>query len=223
VIVGFNAGEVRSLPIFLPPLPASAAEYSARVRHLYRDLADRYLQHYPATNIRESALAAARDAFYGWSAERLARAQTQLGQPAYLYFFDHEYPAAVARGLAAFHGSELPYEFGLIGSPAALPRNWPQPPDDSQERALAATIMGYLTSFARQGGPTAAAQPEWAPYGEQGSFLHLRERAYPGKQLLPGTFALHEEVIARRRAAGNQNWFINVGLASPEVPPPAAS
>ncbi len=95
------------------------AEYEERVRGIYGDLADRYLALYPATDIKESALAAARDAFYGWSAERLARAQTKLGQPAFLYFFDHEYPAAVARNLAAFHGSELPYEFGLIGSAVA--------------------------------------------------------------------------------------------------------
>jgi para-nitrobenzyl esterase len=222
MIVGFNAGEIRSLPIFLPPLPTSAAAYEARVRSLYRDLADRYLQFYPGTDIEESALAAARDAFYGWSAERLARAQSRLGHPAYLYFFAHEYPQAVARQLTAFHGSELPYEFGLIGSRASLPRNWPAPPDDAPERALSAAIMGYFTSFARHGTPAVPGQPHWAPYGTQGSFLHVRDRAYAASNLLPGRFDLHEEVVARRRAAGHQNWYLNVGLASPEVPPPAA-
>ena len=223
MIVGFNAGEIRSLPIFLPPLPTTLAGYEERVRSLYRDLADRYLQFYPGTDIEESALAAARDAFYGWSAERLARAQGELGQPAYLYFFAHEYPEAVARHLAAFHGSELPYEFGLIGSSAALPRNWPAPPNDARERALSAAIMDYFTAFARHGTPDAPGHPPWAPYGTHGSFLHVRDRAYAATDLLPGRFALHEEVVARRRAAGTQNWYLNVGLASPAVPPPAAS
>ena len=220
MIVGFNAGEIRSLRVFLPPLPGSASEYEARVRNIYRDLAERYLQLYPGTDIEESALAAARDAFYGWSAERLARAQTTLGLPAYLYFFEHDYPEAVARHLEAFHGSELPYEFGLIGAAQRLPPNWPPPPDDARERALCEALMSYFTSFARDGTLTAPGNPQWQPYGERGAFLHVRDRAYSSSNLLPGRFALHEEVIARRRAAGNQNWYINVGLASPVVPPP---
>ena len=222
VIVGFNAGEVRSLRFFLPSLPDSATAYEERVKTLYGDLAARYLEFYPGTDIQESALAAARDAFYGWSAERLARAQTKLGQPAYLYFFEHDYPAAVQRGLPAFHGSELPYEFGLIGSTEPLPRNWPPPPDEPRERALGAALMSYVTTFARNGTPGAAAQPRWEPYGEGRVFLHVRDRAHAASDLLPGRFALHEEVVARRRAAGNQNWYINVGLASGVVPPRTA-
>jgi len=218
LIVGFNAGETRSLPVFLPSLPGSAREYEQQVRSLYGDLADRYLALYPGTDIEESALAAARDAFYGWSAERLARAQTRIGQAAYLYFFAHEYPAARARRLHAFHGSELPYEFGLIGSAQPLPRNWPPPPDEARERALSAAIMSYFTTYARTGTPTAQAQPEWEPYGNSGAYLHLREAPHAERNLLPGRFDLHEEVITRRRAAGNQNWYINVGLASPVVP-----
>jgi para-nitrobenzyl esterase len=218
VIVGFNAGEIRSLPIFLPPLPGSTSAYEQRVSSIYGDLAARYLQFYPGTDVKESALAAARDAFYGWSAERLARAQTRLGQPSYFYYFDHEYPQAVARQLQAFHGSELPYEFGLIGSATPLPRNWPAPADNEQERALSAALMGYFISFARNGTPTAPTQPHWEPYAEGGAFLHLRDRPYAATHFMPGRFALHEEVVARRRAAGTQNWYINVGLASPVVP-----
>lgn len=40
--------------------------------------------------------------------------------------------------------------------------------------------------------------------------------------LVPGVFELHEEVIARRRAAGTQPWYVNIGLASPAVPGTAA-
>jgi hypothetical protein len=37
--------------------------------------------------------------------------------------------------------------------------------------------------------------------------------------LLPGMYALTEELIHRRRLAGNQYWFTNIGLASPPVTP----
>jgi len=221
LIAGFNSGEVRSLPIFLPPLPQTEPEYRSRVAALFADLAGRYLEFYPGPDIKESALRAARDAFYGWSAERLVRAQGRLGQAAFLYYFDHDYPQAVARDLAAFHGCELPYEFGTLGARAALPPNWPPPPDEPRERALSAMIMEYFTGFARTGTPQAAGGPAWQPFGADHAFLQLRDGARMASPLLPGRFELHEELIARRRR-GNQYWFVNVGLASPPLPPASA-
>lgn len=219
VIVGFNAGEVRSLRFFLPPLPKTQAEYTAMVRRIYGDMADQYLKLYPGTNIEGSALDAARDGFYGWSAVRLARAQTRLGVPAYLYFFDHYYPAEVAEHLEAFHGSELPYEFGNIGSSEVLPKAWPKPPNDLQERALSEAIMNYFTGFARIGHPVAQGEPNWRPYGHNLAYMDFRNEPHASENLLPGMFALQEEVISRRRSAGTENWYIDVGLASPVVPP----
>jgi para-nitrobenzyl esterase len=220
LIVGFNEGEVRSLRrYFLPPLPTGAAEYESCVRGIYRDLTQRYLARYPAANIEESALAAARDGFYGWSAERLARAQTRLGVAAYLYFFAHRHATQGTLHLEAFHGSELPYEFGRIGAQDGWPELWPRPPDDARERALSEAIMSYFTSFARGGVPVASEAPAWEPYGEERGFLEFRDVPRPGRHLLPGMFELHEDIVTRRRAAGTQHWYVNVGLASPPVPP----
>jgi para-nitrobenzyl esterase len=219
VIAGFNAGEIRSLRFFLPPLPKTKDEYVATVQKIYGDLAGKYLELYPDTNIEESALEAARNAFYGWSAVRLARAQTRIGISAYLYFFDHSYPAEVAEHLEAFHGSELPYEFGNAAAPDKLPKNWPMPPDDAQEKALSEAIMNYFTSFARTSHPVAAEEPSWKPYSNDLAYMDFRNKPEASRDLLPGMFALHEEIVSRRRAAGTQNWFINVGLASPVVPP----
>ncbi|MGH7107710.1 MAG: hypothetical protein ACREFT_14515, partial [Acetobacteraceae bacterium] len=53
------------------------------------------------------------------------------------------------------------------------------------------------------------------------AYLELRAPPQPMHRLLPGMFELHEEVVARRRAAGTQHWYINIGLASPPVPSPA--
>jgi para-nitrobenzyl esterase len=219
MIAGFNGGEVRSLrAIFVPPLPKTAAEYESLVHKLYGDLAHEYLQLYPGTNIEESALAAARDGFYGWSAQRLVRKQTQLGAPAYLYFFEHQYPAQVALHLEAFHGSELPFEFGLIGADDRFPPHWPRPADDARERALSAAIMGYFTSFAAAGKPTARGAATWKPFAAGNAFLDVRDKPDASENPLPGTYDLHEEVISRRRAVGTQNWYINVGLNSQVVP-----
>ncbi|HUO35653.1 MAG TPA: carboxylesterase family protein [Candidatus Acidoferrum sp.] len=220
MIVGFNAGEIRALRFFLPPLPKTAQEYESTVRHIYGDLADKYLKLYPGSNIEESALAAARDAFYGWTAQRLVRKQTELGVLAYLYFFEHHYPAEDVLHLEAFHGSELPYEFGLIGSNGELPTEWPKPPDDADERMISQAVMDYFTSFARSGRPAATGESGWKPFADGGAFLDIRDQIHLSHNILPGSYELQEEVISRRRAAETQNWYINVGLASPVVPPP---
>ncbi|HEY7887140.1 MAG TPA: carboxylesterase family protein [Steroidobacteraceae bacterium] len=220
MIAGFNEGEVRSLRMyFLPQLPGSADDYESRVRGIYGDLAASYLARYPADDIEESVMAAARDAFYGWSAERLARAQTRLGSPAHLYFFAHRYPAQESLRLGAFHASELPYVFGRIGAADGWPELWPRPPDEASERALSEAIMDYFTSFARDGVPDARAAAAWISYSHDRAFLEFRGVPRSAHHLLPGMFELHEQVVARRRAAGTQHWYLNVGLASPPVPP----
>ena len=112
LLAGFNSGEIRSLTILAPPVPKSPAEYEQVIRAQYADLADAFLKLYPSSTLQESIFATTRDALYGWTAERLVRQQTALGQHAYLYLFDHGYPAADSIGLHAFHASELPYVFG---------------------------------------------------------------------------------------------------------------
>jgi para-nitrobenzyl esterase len=122
LLAGFNSGEIRSLRILAPQPPANAAAYETIIRDRYLDLADEFLRLYPGTNMQESILATTRDALYGWTAQRLVRKQTALGQPSFLYFFDHGYPAADAAGLHGFHASELPYVFGTFDSTPPL---WP--------------------------------------------------------------------------------------------------
>lgn len=82
--------------------------------------------------------------------------------------------------------------------------------------------MSYFTSFARAGEPSSSGAAAWQTYGNERAFLELRAPPRSMRGLMPGMFELHEEVIARRRAAGTQYWYINVGLASPPVPSAAA-
>jgi para-nitrobenzyl esterase len=211
LLVGFNAGELRSLRVLLPPIPANAADYERQVKERFKDLSDAYLKQYPSSNVTESVLAASRDGLYGWTAQRLAMKQAAIGQPSYLYFFTHSYPSEVPMDLQAFHASEIPFVFGQIGPDVKLPGLWPRPPDSPQERALSNAMMDYWTSFARSGVPSST----WKPYADGESYMELGDKPVPSAHLLPGMYALTEELISRRRKAPDQYWFTNIGLATP--------
>lgn len=215
VLAGFNSGEIRSLRFLAPPAPSGAAEYERIIRDRYGDLADAYLQLYPASDMGESILAASRDALYGWTAERMVRNQTALGQPSFLYLFDHGYPAMDAAGLHGFHASELPYMFGRLDRTPPL---WPRIPATEAERGLSDTMIAYWTSFARTGAPTAPNGTEWPVFGEAKTWMIFRETPVAAVDPMRGMFALHEQAMCWRRAGGALAWNWNVGLVSPKLP-----
>ena len=219
LLVGFNEGEIRTLRFLAPPPPADAATYEAAIRERYGDLADEFLALYPSTDIAESVLAAPRDALYGWTSERMARAQTALGQPAFLYLFDHGYPATEEAGLHAFHAAEIPFVFGAFDR---LPPRWPAIPDTAAEHALSDAMMAYWASFARGGAPIAAGQPEWPVYGRAHAYMAFEDRPVPRQRVMPGMFELREAEVCRRRAAGGTPWNWAVGVVAAPVPPPTA-
>ncbi len=215
IIAGFNIGEIRSLRMLAPPVPANAAAYESAIRERYGDLADAWLELYPSRDLGEAVLATTRDALYGWTSERLAVKQTARGQNAYLYLFDHGYPAASEAGLHGFHAAELPYVFGTASD---TPPYWPKIPETVAERRFSAAMGDYWVSFARTGRPEAAGHPAWRPYGGEAAFIAFADVPRAGLRLLPGMYALHEAAMCRRRAAGNQPWNWNTGIVSPVLP-----
>jgi para-nitrobenzyl esterase len=215
ILAGFNSGEIRSLRVLAPPPPADAETYMKEIRARYADLSDTFLTHYPATNLAESVLATTRDAMYGWTAERLVAKQTALGVPAFLYLFDHGYPAAEAAGLHAFHASELPYVFGTADK---TPPHWPAIPATQTESDLSEAMVNYWSAFARDGTPTASRQPQWRPYATDRAYMAFENAPRAGTHLLPGMYELNEQVVCRRRAQGGIPWHWNVGIVSPPLP-----
>ena len=211
LLAGFNAGEIRSLTILAPPVPSSTSAYEAAIRERYGNLADEFLRLYPSSNMQESIFATTRDALYGWTAERLALKQAARA-PSYLYLFDHGYPAADEAGLHAFHASELPYMFGNM---ERTPQYWPKIPATPQETRLSDAMVGYWTSFAKTGTPSAANEAAWAPFGSTGAYMHFADTPKAASDLFPGMFELHEEAVCRRRKSGDQPWNWNTGLVSP--------
>jgi len=215
ILAGFNSGEIRSLRILAPQPPANAAAYETTIRNQYGDLADAFLHLYPSSNLQESVLETTRDALYGWTAQRLVRKQTALGQPSFLYFWDHGYPAADSAGLHGFHASELPYVFGTFDGTPPL---WPKVPATPQETKLSDAMMGYWTSFARTGKPQVASEPDWPAFGTTGAYMAFEEAPKPSDHLLPGMYEFIEETVCRRHASGDIAWNWNVGLYSPKLP-----
>lgn len=215
ILTGFNQGEIRSLRMLAPTPTDTVEAYERTIRARYRDLADAFLKLYPAASYRESILQASRDALYGWTAERLARRQTAIGQRAYLYLFDHGYSAMDAADLHAFHASELPYVFGT--TPLTGP-HWPAIPQTPGERALSDALLDYWTSFAAAGVPTAKDAVSWPRFGTRRRFLHITDTPRVAGALMPGMFELNEAVMCRRRATGTIPWNWNVGLAAPDLP-----
>jgi para-nitrobenzyl esterase len=215
LLAGFNSGEIHSLRFLAPPPPKDAAAYTALIRERYADLADAFLELYPGTDLAESVLQTPRDSIYGWTAERLVRKQTALGIPAFLYFFDHGYPAADTAGLHAFHASEIPFVFGNADRTPPL---WPKVPAEPAESNLSAAMSSYFVAFARAGSPEAAGQPRWQPYSAQQSYLKFSDVPQPAEHLLPGMYELNEQVVCRRRAIRGIPWNWNFGIVSPPLP-----
>jgi para-nitrobenzyl esterase len=218
VLMGFNRNEIYPVLMGFSPrsLPGSNAVYEAAIQKRYGDLAPEFLRLYPGSDMQTSMFAARRDAVFGWSAMRIVRDEAKAGIPSYLYFFDHAYPAAEARGLHAFHGSEMPYTFGHVGKDAVLPPNWPLP-DGPEEAVLSDAMISYWTSFARTGVPKAPGQPDWPPYAQNKGYMDFVETPEPSTNLMPGMFELQEEIVRRARRAGDQPW---VGAVGPEDPAP---
>ena len=219
LMTGFTAGEIRSMATILPGLPRAsqfdAASYESAIRSKYGELADEFLRLYPASDIEANIFAASRDGFFGWTSQRLVREQAALGKPAYLYFFDHGYPAADDAGIHAFHASEVPYMFGTIGRVTPL---WPRIPDTDAERSLSNAMVDYWANFARSGVPSAPGQPAWPAHNKGAAYMRFAGTPQVAMDLMPGQFRLHDQVVCRRRAAGTIPWNWNVGVASPMLP-----
>ncbi|KRB80732.1 carboxylesterase [Sphingomonas sp. Root710] len=219
LIAGYNSGEVRTLRFLLAPLPISAEAYVDDIRRRYGDLADSYLKFYPAREADETRLAAARDVVFGWAAERLVRKQAAVGQPSYLYYFDHSTPSQIAANMAAFHASEVPFVFGTLRS---TPPEWPAIPDTAGERDISAAMLDYWSSFARSGRPVAARGPAWESFAPGHAYMHFAGVPNLLRRLMPGMYELHEQVMCRRKASGAQTWNWRAGSIAPVLPKPSA-
>ena len=74
-------------------------------------------------------------------------------QPVYRYFFTHTMDGGALRPLGAFHGLELFFVFGHVGSTGYQP--------SPGEVALSDAMIGYWSRFAKTGDPNGGGAPSW--------------------------------------------------------------
>jgi para-nitrobenzyl esterase len=145
--------------------------------------------------------------------------QAAIGQPAYLYLFDHGFPAADSAGLHGFHASEVPFVFGTLDR---TPAYWPKAPATAEQARLSDAMLDYWSSFASSAQPVASGGPAWPAYGSSGAAMVFQQAPQAFAGLFPGMYALHEAVVCRRRAQGDIAWNWNMGIVAPPLPPKAA-
>lgn len=221
LVLGYNSDEARSfagygIALLVPP---DSATYENMIRARYGDLSDRYLALYPASNVKDSVYDVIRDGFYGWAAERFAREHATRA-PTWLYRFDHATETAAEKGLGAYHASEVQFVFGDVGQPTATRLNFLGTPNRPVDIEMSKVVMDYWVDFARGGKPEPEGQPRWPTFtaATAPQMIFRDGKAQPATRVEPGMFELHEEIVARRRRAGNIPWlFTNVGIAAPEL------
>jgi para-nitrobenzyl esterase len=161
VIVGNNRDEVS---IFASPLvggrsyrPKTVAEYKDWLKRKFGKQADAVFAAYPAAQddqVPATFLAMDTDWSFGFGSQLLAREMEAAGENAYLYIFTMAGQGPFA-SLGAFHSLESMY---------LSKHYWTDWVKDPHDEALSDAMIGYWTSFAANGVPSAAGLPAWPAY-----------------------------------------------------------
>lgn len=220
VLLGSTSGEVNTFESSgtIAPVPTDVESYLRDIKARYGDLAEEYLEQYPADNLHQAVFSAVTDGFFGWASERLAKMTENVCSEAYLYCFDQTLQWAEEMGLGAFHASEISFVFNHLQSNAKYSPNWPDHNPDAGDIALSDCISDYWVAFAGKGAPDHQACPQWKPYLRENPCVMVfrNGQAVLEKSTKPGVFELHEKIIAGRREAGDQDWGITtLGLSAP--------
>lgn len=89
------------------------------------------------------------------------------------------------------------------------------------EQAHVPLMTGFTSGEIRamRSVPSARNQPAWPAHNKAAAYMLFAGKPQVAADLMPGQYELHEQVVCRRRAAGNIPWNWNVGVTSPPLPP----
>ena len=191
VLIGYNAEEGTTLGV-PSRIPENDDVHFSQAQALYGDLAGKYLNLYPASDLRKSALDSFRDSFFGWNAITWVRLTEAINEDAYLYYFSHRPPGPRQNELGAYHAAEIAYAFD---NTHAL-RN----PATDDDRQMANIMSDYWVNFARTGNPNGEGLPEWQPYTRTNpDYIELNVTATPASNITPEIWDFFDQVIERQR------------------------
>ncbi len=162
LVIGVNADETGR---FAPAI-ATDLQYKTLVQAQFPAISDAVLAQYPAAAYatpRKAYVALTSDLRFICPARRTARAAAaSQTAPVRRYLFTH-----ASTPLGAVHAIELPYVFGSFESIAGYTPT-------ATDLALAESIQGYWTRFARTGDPAGAGAAVWPAYAIPGdAYLEL--------------------------------------------------
>jgi para-nitrobenzyl esterase len=169
---GNTLDEMRLYTGLIFPQPITQAQYEKYVRDTYAGNADQVLAHYPATGHPDPRIELATMLTHGTGPLATCAHQdafgllSRAGVEVYAYqFADRAAPPLMdvpGYEEGAEHATELVYLFpGLLGRLNA------------EQRRLSDAMIGYWTSFARDGRPNAPWAPRWPLFSGPGDVLSL--------------------------------------------------
>ena len=168
VLVGSNRDEATSLMGRMLPSTKSAVEFL--VKSQFADVADEFLEAYPAPTddeARRAFIDAFSDRIFAWQMKTWAGLSATVPSPAYLYFFTHAPPHPEKDFYGAYHAAEIAYAFDNLDK---LDYEYAE-----EDRELAEAMSGYWVAFAASGDPNplgGSDLPAWPEY-QSGTARHL--------------------------------------------------
>ena len=186
----FNAGTV------------TVAQWSARVKQRWGDLADKYLALYPAGSDEEATTSSQRafaDEMF-WHMRVFAADQAKKGKKAWVYYFTHEPPTdPTKRNLRATHTAEIPYVFNNLKAPRVYPDG--SSPElasaSAKDGEFAETVSSYWVNFAKTGDPNGKSLPPWPAFRDasSGRAMNLGQQGEPPSA---AKLALYDQLYAKQ-------------------------
>lgn len=175
VLVGWNGDEGMVMQM------QAADKYKEQAKQRFGELADDFLELYPARSEEEAArsqVEMSRDESFGIQAYTWATTQSTKGKsPLYLYNFNRNLPAHTPETqFGAFHSSEIVYAYDNLHT---LNRPW-----EAIDQEIASLMSDYWANFAKSGDPNGPGLPRWDPYSsiEEGAMLF---DTISGQQTIP--------------------------------------
>jgi len=189
VILGWNEDEG------FGGAPVPAAQFKEKVKQMFGDKADDFLQKFPV-NTDEEAFAIQNDLgalqTFGVQSYKWMELQDKTGTaPVYMYRFERDVPYADGmQDHGAFHTGEVPYAYNNL---KMSPRPWAE-----ADYKLADMMSDYWANFAKTGDPNGENLPEWeacSPYNLKAIIFNTEVKCtdLPNAELLKFLDELYSE------------------------------